>query len=262
MQFLAVAALALFACLSTSVEAKHRQKWTKLVNSKCADKGNATVVVGGVLDKNLIRTVKRAQKKGVQNLSVAVNGRDLVKPQGGKKNRKRNVKFVQDVAGTYSFVVLPYHTGVDFSSVKAKAVVKSYTKSAEHLAKVLGTFPLVAHVNEDNLYKGAVKALSKAGFVVLGNTTNFEDSEDALDSKSFIVVQNPDVKLLSKTLKDIDGGLFTLVSLTQCLGQGIYDSERVDEESSASSSSSSSSGSSSSDSDSDSSSGSSYSSSS
>ncbi|PJF19777.1 hypothetical protein PSACC_00412 [Paramicrosporidium saccamoebae] len=201
-------------------KSRHRG-WRKLVHNKCKNGGEIAVAVGGHIDKRMIRTVKRAIKKGHKDLTLVINGRDLAKPSN-RKNKRRNVSFVKDVAKYVSFALLPWNTKRNLRDMKFRRLHRLYHRSGRAIEKVIGTRPLVAHLPVSLIKKRRVKYLSRKGLIILGNTTHFTNPKKDLARKTFIALQTPRVHHFSKLLRDANKAMLDTVSLATCLNKRIY----------------------------------------
>jgi hypothetical protein len=230
-KFLALAATAVLALLSTA-EAKHKRRsrgWRKLVHHRCGQNGEVALAVGGRINKDMILTVKRALRHGVNDMTVFINGRDLSKPRN-RKNRKRNVQFVKDIADKVSIAVLPWTTSRKLTSLKNRKLGRVYSKSASAIEKVIGAKPLVVHVEKKFLTRKIVKFLHGKGHIVVGQTTRFEDPKTVLKQKSFIALNHPTAHSFRKVVHSVDKAFLTAVSLSKCIGKPIYEGGAEDNE--------------------------------
>lgn len=221
------------ALLSLSAEAKHHKKhkkskskrnsWQRSVHHKCKQRGQYTVAVGGEkITTELINAVDRASAEGVP-ISLVINGRSL---RDHKKNKhyKRNVEFVSRVTASdrdVSIIVLPYNS-ISGKSPKRRArdAIKQYARSAHYIRKVLQVKPLAVYVPRDELTRVITKRLIRAGYIVIGHTTQLTD-ETSKDWKksSLIVVQHPTETGLYDLMKQAKHRLLKMVPLRDCIGE-------------------------------------------
>lgn len=224
-KFVALAAITVMALFGGEVEARHKKRhrgWRKLVHDKCTEDGQANMAIGGEITKDMIKLVKRLQGRGITNLTLVINGRDLVEPHR-RKYRSRNRRFLESVAGSAQIAALPWSTKHSLRRMKRRHITRLYSKSASAIASVIGPKPLVVHVAPNDLKRRVVERLHKSGFRLLGNTV-YEPTEKNLSRKSFIGLQfAAGTKHFTKFYRHVQGALFNIVSLNECLGsKGIY----------------------------------------
>jgi len=224
-KFVTLAAITMVALFGGEAEAKHKKRhrgWRKLVHDRCTENGQVNMAIGGEITKDMITLVKRLQGRGINNLTLVINGRDLVEPHR-RKYRSRNRRFLESVAGNVQIAALPWSTKHSLQRMKRRHIARLYHKSASAIGSIIGPKPLVVHVAPGDLKKRVVKHLHKTGFRVIGNTV-YEPTEKNLSRKSFIGLQFAvGTKHFTKFYRHAQGALFNIASLNECLGsKGIY----------------------------------------
>lgn len=212
------------ALLVANSEARHHKKrskkWRKLVHRKCKNDGDAVVAIGGEIDKKMIRFGTRAARRGYKNITLAINGRDLVQPHN-RKHRSRNKEFLRKLGGTLDIIVLPWSTKHKVHDLKPRQALKLYKKSAKAISKVIKTMPRAIHVPKESLKKKYVKYFTKKGLIVVGNTMYKPDSK-TLDKSSFIGLQHASAKGYFRYINRAKKAEFNIVPLTDCLGKATF----------------------------------------
>lgn len=231
-KFLLVSAISVFALFASQSEAKRKPSWLKkLVHNRCEDDSTISPAIGDEkITKTFMRTVKRLQHKGIDYVSLLMSGKPFVKG-GSRKERKRKVSFLKDVAETFSIVLLPWDVKEDLTELKTKKVIKSYERSAKVFDKLIGYKPLAVHVTPDAISRKIVRALDRKDFIVIGNVQGFESSDKTLDRDSLIAVQSDaNLKSFRKFMKKAEED-FALepVSLSTCLAMPIYEGDDAGE---------------------------------
>jgi hypothetical protein len=224
----------LFACAAVAGlfggEAEGRQLrkskdygWRRHVNRKCVNEFDVALTVGGQITRNMIRVVTRAiETRKMKNLTIMINGRDLVQPEEGKRYRRRNIRFFKKISRKAGIVAFPWRFLGELDRYRKHEVAKQYAKSCRAIKKYIKVSPRAIYVDRTGLNRKMVYYLKDEGFITIGDTVGYKRLPEVDGKSSFVLSMPPLKNALDATYKWLRDSEYNLVDISTCLDKKIY----------------------------------------
>lgn len=197
--------------------------WRRHVLRKCENQFDVALTVGGRIDRNMIRVLTRAvEARNMKNLTVMINGRDLVQPEEGKKYRRRNIRFFKKISRKVGIVAFPWRFLGELDQYRKHEVAKQYAKSCRAIKKYIKVTPRAIYVDKSGLNRKMIYYLKDEGFLTIGDSVNYKRLPEIDGKSSFILSMTPRKNALDATWKWLKYSEYNLVDISTCIGRKIY----------------------------------------